>query len=818
MPNVSIVVPTFNEGGNVGELVRRLGDSFAGQDVEILFVDDSTDDTPQIIEITARHSHLLVRVLHREGAGRHGGLAGAVTDGIRCSASNYIVVMDGDLQHPPELAPLLHDLALGHGADLVVASRYCDQGRAVGLGSRYRRSVSGGSTLLARRLFPRRVGAKCTDPMTGFFCLRRESVDLDRLRPRGFKILLELLASHDLRVRELPFIFGERHAGQSKASWRHGLQFLRQLVVLRITQAWPNVAARPAGSARPTGPNPQVQQLQPDLQVESAVVPRFPQPPTDQEKYAYLDGRQHRWVFWFAALAFLGVAFSLAGLALQSAWTAVFFLPLLVLAVEQILSLRTSTYGRRIGSLDHQTKVDMWCPARYPSVDVFLPVRGEDVGLLANTAEHVGRLRWPGELTVYLLDDAADPAVRDLAAAHGFSYLARGTDEFKKAGNLQHGYRHSCGEHIAIFDADFVPRPDFLHDLVPYLDDPAVGIVQSPQYFATDPAMSWLERAAGATQELFFRLIQPSRDAVGAAICVGTSAIYRRAALQAIGGFPQIGHSEDVFTGVRMARMGFRLQYVPVLVSRGACPSDLDAFIGQQYRWCEGSMALVADPQFHEEQSMSLHQRLSFWSGFLYYLTTAMNAVLAPLPLLVMLFFYPRNISALNMLPLLGVIVLWLWVLPAVSHGHWRVEVLRAQTIYGFAHLFCILDMFHGRVSEWVPTGVGQSTSRDVAQRVHSFLGPYLAVSQLLVLAGLVKGVIDYGLASFWANILLALFGAYIFVPVAWSSLAAARRRPQATVIDLDAWADSDARTGADRASGRTVSAANRNVLEAEAS
>jgi len=100
-----------------------------------------------------------------------------------------------------------------------------------------------------------------------------------------------------------------------------------------------------------------------------------------------------------------------------------------------------------------------------------------------------------------------------------------------------------------ILDADFCPRPDFLRHLVPYMDDPAVGIVQSPQYFDSGENLNWIQRTAGSTQELFYRWILPSRDRFNAAICVGTCALYRRKALEATGGFAQIEHSEDIHTG-----------------------------------------------------------------------------------------------------------------------------------------------------------------------------------------------------------------------------------------------------------------------------
>lgn len=237
-PSTTVVVPTFNEAGNVAELVRRVAAAFAadpealGDGVEVLFVDDSTDDTPQRVLEVAASAPVPVHLLHRTRDERTGGLAGAVTAGLARARGAVVVVMDGDLQHPPELVPLLRRRA--EEADLVVASRYCGEGDASGLSSSWRRTVSSSSTLLARACFPRRVGRVCTDPMTGFFAVRRGAVDLDRLQPRGFKILLEVLARHDLRVVEVPFAFGERLAGDSKASWRNGLHFLRQMLALRM--------------------------------------------------------------------------------------------------------------------------------------------------------------------------------------------------------------------------------------------------------------------------------------------------------------------------------------------------------------------------------------------------------------------------------------------------------------------------------------------------------------------------------------------------------------------------------------------------------
>jgi dolichol-phosphate mannosyltransferase len=238
---VSVVVPTRNESGNVSLLVSRLAAALEGLDAQVIFVDDSDDGTPHEITAAARESSVPVRLHHRQGPERTGGLGGAVVAGLRLVESPWAVVMDGDLQHPPELVPRLVEVAELDAVDVVVASRHVDGGAADGLANGARVMVSDLSTRLAKLFFPGRLRG-VSDPMSGFFLLRPAAFDLDTLRPNGFKILMELLVrTRGVRKREVPFVFGERHAGESKASLREGLRFLQQ------------VARLAAGRLRPPG-------------------------------------------------------------------------------------------------------------------------------------------------------------------------------------------------------------------------------------------------------------------------------------------------------------------------------------------------------------------------------------------------------------------------------------------------------------------------------------------------------------------------------------------------------------------------------------
>ncbi len=230
-PRVTVIVPTYNERDSVSELVARVAQALDGREAEILFVDDSTDDTPQEVERVAADAPLPVRVHHRDrGAG---GLGGAVVEGLRLAAGEVCIVMDGDLQHPPELLPALVDRWEEGGADVVIASRYLAGGDSTGLGTALRYGVSRGATMLTKAMFPLRL-ARSTDPMTGFFLVDRRRLALDALVPSGFKILLEILVRSDLRIAEVPMTFSERRHGTSKATLRQGAAFLAHLARLRF--------------------------------------------------------------------------------------------------------------------------------------------------------------------------------------------------------------------------------------------------------------------------------------------------------------------------------------------------------------------------------------------------------------------------------------------------------------------------------------------------------------------------------------------------------------------------------------------------------
>lgn len=227
--DISLVIPTFNERANVVPLLDELKLALGATVWEAVFVDDSTDGTDAVIgELAA--SDPRVRLLHREKS--RGGLAGAVVDGLALARGTFICVLDADLQHPPARIPEMLAEAVHTGADLVIASRYVPGGSTAGLDGPLRQLYSRGLRGLTRMLFPRRLAA-VSDPLGGYFLVRRSVVQEVALRPVGYKILLEILVRCAWReVRELPYRFEARLHGASKANFRQGVRFLHHLALL----------------------------------------------------------------------------------------------------------------------------------------------------------------------------------------------------------------------------------------------------------------------------------------------------------------------------------------------------------------------------------------------------------------------------------------------------------------------------------------------------------------------------------------------------------------------------------------------------------
>lgn len=229
-PELTVVLPAFNERANIPVMVERLSRALAGIDWEMIVVDDNSPDGTSAVTRAIGAQDRRVRCIRRVG---RRGLAGACIEGMLASSARYVAVMDADGQHDETVLARMVATLRGGNTDLVVASRYIDGTTETGF-SAGRAKASQWSTALARKL----LKVELTDPMSGFFMLRREVIDdlAPKLSTQGFKILLDIAATGRdvLRVTELPYVFGARLAGESKLDARVALDF-GQLLLAKLT-------------------------------------------------------------------------------------------------------------------------------------------------------------------------------------------------------------------------------------------------------------------------------------------------------------------------------------------------------------------------------------------------------------------------------------------------------------------------------------------------------------------------------------------------------------------------------------------------------
>lgn len=490
----------------------------------------------------------------------------------------------------------------------------------------------------------------------------------------------------------------------------------------------------------------------------------LPTPPSDEEKGIYQD--QGKLTFYLlGAFSFVCLA---SGAALfvslsKAHWIYGFFYGLILVYI--FASYLIGIFGKGFNRARHEF-ITM-NPGGTSSVDIFLPVCGEKIEIIENTWDHVSRLKWDGPVTAYVLDDGADDRLIPIAEKYGFIYIRReNRGELKKAGNMRHAFPLSHGEFIAVFDADFAPRPDFLLETMPYfVSDQKIAIVQTPQFFTQSNDQGWIERGAASIQELFYRLIQVNRNTWGAAICVGTNAVYRRAALEPYGGTAAIAYSEDLHTGFNCLESGWKVEYVPINLAKGVCPDSQASYFMQQYRWAMGSTSLLLTKRFWSAP-ISVMQRVSFLSGMGYYVATAVGVFLTPIPGIVMVWAHPEVVTVQNCLFALPSFMFTTFFMKAWNKSPFGVFTLRARIIAYYAHIFAIFDQLRRTTMPWVPTGSDAAKKSNGFNKFRDLLFVWVSVSTFLLVGGCfynMHSVFDY---HYYPPLFFSAFNYYLSMGV----------------------------------------------------
>lgn len=412
--------------------------------------------------------------------------------------------------------------------------------------------------------------------------------------------------------------------------------------------------------------------------------------------------------------------------------------------------------------------------AKVPSVDIFLPIAGEDLKILQKTWKAVSKIEY-SNYNVYVLDDKGDKEAQKLASSFGFNYLSRpNKGEYKKSGNLEYGYKYASGEYVLVLDSDFAPIPTALTEALPYIvSNPKMSILQTPQYFDNTKKVhksSPIQYGAGVVVEEFYRITQVSKSVFGLSICVGTSAIFRREAVDKVG-MPKVDHTEDLRQGLMTMGEGYYVGYIPLIISEGICPDNLQSYYSQQLRWAYGSIETLFST-FIKQANLTTWGIVNFVSSALYYLAEA-TAPLLSLQLLCLLYFNTSSLRISWVLPFLPYFIFENFIRPKILISKSR----RGVKIAGLTQMFTYMDGLIRYVIKqpivWVSTNA-KSTKRQISLNYLTNGTVTLLFSLIYILLfSLILFLKPYIILNWETYIVLglAIYRSFVYASYSWNLL-----------------------------------------------
>jgi cellulose synthase (UDP-forming) len=401
---------------------------------------------------------------------------------------------------------------------------------------------------------------------------------------------------------------------------------------------------------------------------------------------------------------------------------------------------------------------------REVTVDVFITVYGEELSKIRATVTAAQAIH--GKHRTWILDDGRSDEVKALADELGCNYVRRLSSNGAKAGNINHALSIAKGDLFCVFDADFVPRPEFLLETVPFFTDVHVGFVQTPQTYGN--LVNLVSRGAGYMQAVFYKFVQPGRNHFNAAFCVGTNVIYRRAAVNDVGGIYTDSKSEDVWTSLMMHERGWKTIYIPKTLAVGDAPETIEAYTKQQLRWATGGFEiLLSHNPLSPRRKLSWDQRIMYLVTATHYLTGIAPGILLMVPALE-IFFDLRPVDleiswTTWLLFYAGFYVLQI-LLAFYTLGSFRWEVLMLAAVSFPIYIAALYNAITKKEQKWHVTG-----SKTKVQSPFNFMIPQVLVFVFLLLGSVVSIWRDLGnsqlsLATAWNVTNTFILGAFMVV------------------------------------------------------
>jgi cellulose synthase (UDP-forming) len=413
---------------------------------------------------------------------------------------------------------------------------------------------------------------------------------------------------------------------------------------------------------------------------------------------------------------------------------------------------------------------------RPAEVDVLIPTYNEPLDVVEPTVLAATRMVG-ARVTVYLLDDGDRPEMARMAERLGVRYVARRDHRGAKAGNINHALGLTSAPYVAVFDCDHVPATDFLVETMGHLADASVAFVQTPQYYANRDAGP-IAAAAAAQQDLFFGVIARGKQAKGAMFCCGTNFVFRRRALDDVGGFPENSLTEDFELSMRLHAGGWKSAYVPIVLAHGLGPEDMLSYVSQQARWAQGCLSALPRVLRHR---LPLRIKAQYLLASSYFLSGWTVLVYMSLPVL-RIFGHIQPIHQgsadqflAHFVPYFACCVLTVAV---ASEGRYSFSAYSLAAANFGIHIRSLVRVVFHRRGKFVVTPKHGVDGR----QIRPILPTLVAV--VVLLSAVVYALATSHAPSSLTNVAFASIHIGILLSGSWSALVR-RRQPMAEVIEL---------------------------------
>ena len=369
-----------------------------------------------------------------------------------------------------------------------------------------------------------------------------------------------------------------------------------------------------------------------------------------------------------------------------------------------------------ITTWDYNHREPLPCPPGL-SVDVFVTTFKEPLHIIRRTVMAAKALEYPHK--TWVLDDGKRDEVKALAEELGLGYLRRPDNKNAKAGNLNYGFAHTSADFVMSIDADHIVLPHALDILLGFFADENVALVQTPQDYYNTDAFQYMKSARTKglwhDQSSYYNVIEPCGDKINAATCIGTGVVYRRSAIESIGGIPTDSITEDIHTSLKLQKRGYRIAFINEPVAYGMAEADLGEFYKVRRRWAHGNIHAVEVENIRFCKGLNWRQRLQYMALELVYLEGWQQLLLFAVPVIALLTGkQPFQLSLFNVFIMLafpayvallsqegGCGFTRYWAGQVLAMARWPIHIVSTAGLFRIKMPFVSSSKNNGRSVNW---------------------------------------------------------------------------------------------------------------------